>query len=296
MQIGKILVPVDFSEFSDKAVEYVLLMGEYFQASLTLLHVVALFQEDVDEESRLREYEEFVKKQEVQIKKQMQVHEENARNRGIQVESFVLRGISVADTILEFVSEHPFDLIVMGTHGRTGLKHLIHGSVAEKVVRLSPLPVLTVHRSVTRYQFKKLMVPIDFSEYSKRAVDYAVEFARTFQAEIIFFHVIEQEIHPSFYAGGVESIFEIDRDLRDRVIQNMKEFVEEQLAPSITTNYVVREGKAYKEIVEFAKENEIDMIVITTHGLTGLDYLLLGSTTEKVVRWATCPVLTVKKQ
>ena len=296
MEFKKILVPVDFSDCSNKALEYAILFGEKYGAVLTLFHVVALFQEDVGETERMQELEEIVKRQEEKIRKQMSGSKEKVTARGVSVNTVIQRGINPADTILEFLDEQDFDLVIMGTHGRTGLKHVLQGSVAEKVVRLSPVPVLTIHREVQKYDFDDIVVPIDFSAHSLKAVEYATDLAQTFNSRLYFLHVIEQEIHPSFYAAGVTSIFEIDHDLKERVVQNMQEFVEDFLDESMTTEYVVREGKAHREIVEFAKEKGMDLIVIATHGLSGLEYLLLGSTTEKVVRWATCPVFTVKSE
>ncbi len=296
MEFKKILVPVDFSDCSNKALEYAILFGEKYGAALTLFHVVALFQEDVGETERMQELEKIVKRQEEKIREQMSGSKEKVTARGVSVNTVIQRGINPADTILEFLDEQDFDLVIMGTHGRTGLKHVLQGSVAEKVVRLSPVPVLTIHREVQKYDFDDIVVPIDFSAHSLKAVEYATDLAQTFNSHLYFLHVIEQEIHPSFYAAGVTSIFEIDHDLKERVVQNMQEFVEDFLDESMTTEYVVREGKAHREIVEFAKEKGMDLIVIATHGLSGLEYLLLGSTTEKVVRWATCPVFTVKSE
>ncbi len=294
MEYKNILVPVDFSDCSNKALEYAILFGEKYGARLTLFHVIALFQEDVNEAERVQELENYVKKQEDKIRRQMAGSEGKVSARGISVQTVIQRGINPADTILEYVEENPFDLIIMGTHGRTGLKHVLQGSVAEKVVRLSPVPVLTIHRDVHKFDFDDILVPIDFSMYSHKAVEFAVDLAHNFNSRLVFLHVIEQEIHPSFYAAGVTSIFEIDHDLKQRVIQNMQEFVEDFIDENFSVKYVVLEGKAHREIVEYAKENNMDLIVIATHGLTGLEYLLLGSTTEKVVRWATCPVFTVK--
>ncbi len=294
MEFKHILIPVDFSDFSNKALEFGLELAQRFNSEITLFHAVVLFQDDVDEESRVQEFEEYIKKREQQINTQMKDNQSQAQGRGIKTQTVIERGISAADSILEYLESHPVDLVVMGTHGRSGLKHFLQGSVAEKVVRLAPVPVLTVHRSVKHFNLKRILVPIDFSSYSKAATDYAIFFAEKTNASLDFLHVIEQEIHPSIYAAGIESIFEIDSNLKERVIQHMKEFLQDQLTDHLKVDYHVREGKAHKEIVEFVKEHDIDLIVIATHGLTGLDYLLLGSTTEKVVRWATCPVLTVK--
>jgi len=294
MRLNNILVPIDFSEFSTHALNYAIGLAEKFQSKLTLLHAVVLFEDDVNEEERLQKFEELVRRREKNIDTQMSTNIQEAQKKGINVESIILRSISAADAILEYLPEHSFDLIVMGTHGRTGLKHMFLGSVAEKIVRLAPVPVLSVHRSVQKFSLSKIVVPIDFSIYSRNAADIAISLAKSFGAQIKFVHIVEKDIHPSFYAAGVESIFQIDTSLKDRVIQNLKGFLEEQTSAGIKTEFIVKEGKAHREIIEFAQQVKTDLIVISTHGLTGLEYLLLGSTAEKLVRWASCPVLTIK--
>ena len=291
-----ILVPIDFSDFSDQALAYALHLAENFQSNLTIMHAIVLFQDDVGEEERLQEYEDWIQRREKNIHQQMIKNQKKGKEKGLQVESVILRGMNAADVILEYLESHTHDLIVMGTHGRTGLKHILLGSISEKVVRLSPVPVLTIHRSIKDFKINKILVPIDFSLPSKEAADQAIHFARFYEASLEFIHVIEQDIHPSFYASGIDSIFQIDKGLQQRVIENLHDFLADQLPPNIQTDFLVREGKSHKEIVDWAKNHEIDLIVIATHGLSGLDYVLLGSTTEKVVRWATCPVLTVKQQ
>ncbi len=296
MDVKKILLPLDFSEFSEKALEFAIGISTKFDIHLTLLHVVVLFQDDIDESERLEQYEKWIKKQEANVIRQMNSSKDKVKKHGIQVDTEIIRGISAAESILEYIESIKFDIVLIGTHGRTGLKHLFLGSVAEKIVRLSPIPVLTVHRSIHKFQLQKLLVPIDFSPYSQESAEIAISLAKEFNAEIDFLHVIEQEVHPSFYAAGIESIFQIDKDLKDRVIQNLRDFLAEQVHPDLPVNYIVKEGKAHKQIVDISKEKNSDIIIISTHGLTGLDYFLLGSTTEKVVRWANCPVLTVKKK
>lgn len=285
MKIEKILVPVDFSEFSDRAVKAAIQLGEKFDAQIALLHVITLFHEDVDEETRLKNYEK-------KIEGKLGAHKTAATKKGVGVKSTLLRGFSAADIILEYVEQNDFGLIVMGSHGRTGIKHLLHGSVSERVVRLSSIPVLTIHHSIKEFSPKKILVPVDFSKFSKVAVDRGNFWGELFGAKIIFLHVIEQFAHPAFYAANVESLFQIDQDLKDRTTQKLREFVGKK-APN--GEYLVAEGKAYSEIVDCANEKDVDLIVMATRGLTGLDYFLMGSTAERVARMAECSVLTVAR-
>lgn len=292
MKIKKILVPVDFSECSNKAVEFAMHFGDKFNAHITLLHIVSLFHEDVNEESRLHDFESVIQKREQWINGKLKEHENTADQHEVKIDSVLLRGFTTADKILEYIQENNFDLVIMGSHGRTGIKHLLQGSVSEKVVRLSKIPVLTIHHSTKNYDPKIILVPIDFSKFSKIAVERAQFFARLFNAKIIFLHIIEQVIHPAFYAANIESVFQIDPGLKKRTFNKLKEFVD---LVEIKSEYLVLEGKAYKEIVETAKKKKVDLIVMGTQGLTGLDYFLMGSTAERVVRLAECSVLTVAR-
>jgi nucleotide-binding universal stress UspA family protein len=184
---------------------------------------------------------------------------------------------------------------MMGTHGRTAISHLLLGSVAERVIRMAKCPVMTFRSDAKNLGIhQKILVPIDFSEHSKLALCYALELARIHQSEITLLHVFEQTIHPSFYAAGKTSIIEIDSDLKKRATDAMLKFRIEQGNEKIKTSFTLAEGAAYHEIVEHSKKGNFDLLVIATHGLRGLQHFLIGSTTEKVIRHAEIPVLTVK--
>lgn len=291
MKFNKILVPLDFSEYSEKSLEYALSLAEIYGAQLTLLHAIVLHYEDVGEETHLKQLEEMVKLQEKNSYERLERQNQKAGQRGVSVTSEVVRGVSAADAILEFIDDHPHDLIILGTHGRAGVKKWLYGSVAEQVVRHSPIPVLTIHKSWDKpFAIQKLLVPVDFSEYSKIAIDAALALAQTFKAHLTFLHVIEQTVHPAYYAATIDSLFIADPQLMERSIENLKVFSGGEIAGA---EYVVKEGRAYKEIVGFAKEQACDLILMSTRGLSGLEHLLIGSTTERVVRSAICPVLTV---
>lgn len=296
MELENILVPVDFSEFSKIALEFSLEIAQKFNSRITIIHAVVLFEDDIDEEEKMQEHEEWLKMREKRIDSQMRKNRTLVHEKGLKIDTKVIRGISAHEVILDFIQDNKFDLVVMGTHGRTGFRHLFQGSVVEKIVRLSPIPVLTVHRSVKDYKLERILVPIDFSMYSKTAADYGIILADNFGAKIDFLHIVEHDIHPSFYSTGINSIFEVDQNLKKRVIKNMKEFLDNQYPEDLSINFIVKEGIAHKEIVEYSKDTSPNLIVIATHGLTGLEYILLGSTAEKVVRWANCPILTVKNK
>ncbi|MCK6621625.1 MAG: universal stress protein [Calditrichaceae bacterium] len=294
MKFDRILLPLDFSEYSEKSLEYALSLAETYGAKLTLLHAIVLHYEDVEEEAHLKQLEELIKLQEKNSYERLKLQNQKAGRRGVSVTTKVIRGVSAADAILEFIDDHPHDLVILGTHGRTGVERWLYGSVAEKVVRYSPIPVLTIHKSWDKpFMIQKVLAPVDFSEYSKKATEAALSLGRKFNARVTFLHVVEQTVHPAYYAATIDSLFIIDPHLLERSIRNLKEFTGGEAAGA---EYVIKEGRAFKEIADFAEEQACDLILMSTRGLTGLEHLLIGSTTERVVRSATCPVLTVGRE
>ncbi len=293
MKFKKILVPVDFSDFSDNAVEFALLMAERFGAEVMILHTVLLFEQDLNEQEHLEAYENLIQQKENERIKKMKTHHKKGEKRGVTVDSVLLRGMSAANSILDYMSGKDFDLVVMGTHGHTGIVKWFAGSTTEKVVRFSPIPVVTVHKDYTREKIEKILVPIDFSEYSHIAIEQGKTIAKEFNAAVEFMHVVEQDAHPEFYYISSDPILKANPQLKNHIIESLKKYsgVSEGKA-----GFVVGEGKPHKEIIEYAEENDIDMIVMPTRGMSDLEHIIMGSTTERVVRVATCPVLTVRKK
>jgi universal stress protein A len=140
----------------------------------------------------------------------------------------------------------------------------------------------------TLFKIKRILVPVDFSECSEKALQYAVAFARQFDAQLILLNVVprypqvpELAVMELESAEDVKKRFEVLRDL---------------IGETVPTEAVVRLGDPSLEIVAAARELEIDLIILATHGRTGLNHLFQGSTAEKVVRRACCPVLIVKER
>ena len=293
--INKVLCPIDFSNCCKNALENAIIIAEQFNAELHLFHAVLLFEDetyftderfpDVNES-----YNILLEISNKKLSKLIKVDEKK-----LTIKKVCKRGFSASDEILSYFNEQNIDLIVMGTHGKDAIRHFLLGSVAEKVVRIAPCPVLTIREKAELIgTHNHILVPIDFSDYSKYALRFALELASKYNARITLLHVIEQQIHPAFYATGRSSIFEIDSQLKERSITAMMEFHGEKDYPTIKTEYEVVEGKASHEIIEYANHNNFDLLVIATHGLTGLEHFLMGSTTEKVVRRVNVPVLAIK--
>lgn len=289
MKPSKVLVPVDFSPFSDFAADYAIYLATKYNSVITLFHVVVLYEADVDEEAHVKQLEEIIKRKEENTRELFDRHRQKFIAKDIKINSVIERGVSAANVILDYIDEHQFDLVIMGTHGRTGIKNWIYGSITEKVVRLSKIPVLTMHNDPGKIKISRILVPVDFSGNSKHGINEARKIAAEFNAEIHFIHVLEQYMHPSYHVVGMESIFIFNPEMKEKTTGKLKEFCTE--IPN--SKYVCIEGTAHVTISDYAMENDIDLIVMSTKGFTGLDHLLIGSTTERVVRKAPCPVLTV---
>jgi len=293
MPFKHILVPVDFSEFSDYAADYALFLAEKFGARVTVLHTVLLFEEDIDEEGHLKNYEKILQKKEDQRARKISLHHEKGYTLGVTVDSVLLRGISAGNSILSYVSDHEdIDLVVMGTHGRTGITRWLTGSVAEKVVRYSPIPVLTVHKEWPEIKIDKILVPVDFSEFSIIAVEKSKKIAAEFNAGLEFVHVVEREAHPEFYNISFEPILEANPQLKDHIIENLQKLAG---LTDAQAGFTVLEGVVSEELRKYAEKNKADFIIMPIRGMGDLEHFFLGSNTEKIVRVAPCPVLTTRR-
>jgi len=144
-------------------------------------------------------------------------------------------------------------------------------------------------------EIKKILVPIDFSDYSKNALRYAVEFAEIFKAKIFLVYVIEPMIYPTDFSIGQVAIPAVENDMSTRAEVELNNLVKAEINGRTESQIIIKSGKPFIEIIEAAAELDIDLIIIATHGHTGVEHLLFGSTAEKVVRKAPCPVLTLRE-
>jgi nucleotide-binding universal stress UspA family protein len=299
-KLKKILYPTDFSRCAEQALTHAVHFAEQYGAQLHMLHAVILHAYDPNNPEMVfpsLEDEDLRRQLNELAGQKMQVAAAAHGAEGLVVRHVEDRGISAAAVILDYAERNDMDLIVMGTHGRRGLSHMLLGSVAEEVVRQAHCPVLTVRerQEPARWdEVDRILVPVDFSEHSRRAVTYGKILAESYGARLQVLHVFEQQIHPAFYAIGKTSLLQVDPDLASRARLEMSRMVAEAPGPEVEVDVHVAEGKATREIVRFAEEQASDFVVIATHGLTGLEHFLLGSVAEKVVRHCPCPVFTVK--
>jgi len=230
------------------------------------------------------------------------VKELNALARGHGVSSaicHVLGGGPAFDEICRLAQKIPADLIVMPTHGRTGLKHVFLGSTAERIVQHSPCPVLVTRASVLQskngspFIIKTILVPVDFSDCSKEGLQYAIGFANEFRAKMILLHATWLGY---IYASDGTAIYDVrglQKATRENAERQMQKLVRAVNFGPTKFETIFTEGSPLMDICDVAKDHDVDLIITSTHGLTGLQHVFIGSVAEQVVRHASCSVLVV---
>jgi nucleotide-binding universal stress UspA family protein len=144
-------------------------------------------------------------------------------------------------------------------------------------------------------EINKVIVPIDFSDYSKKAFGYAIDFSKHFNASITLVYVVEPQIYPADFTMGQVAIPNVDANLSEAAEKELLTLIDSTDFDKSKIDYKIRIGQPFHEIIEAAAELDADLIIIATHGHTGVEHLLFGSTAEKVVRKAPCPVLTLRE-
>jgi len=143
-------------------------------------------------------------------------------------------------------------------------------------------------------ELRKILVPIDFSDYSKKALHYAIPFARQFKATINLLYVVEPTIYPADFSFGQIGMPNVENELRTKGEQELRELIANEIKGAVPAEAFVKVGLPFVEVVSFAKDEKIELIIVATHGHTGVEHVLFGSTAEKIVRKAPCPVLVVR--
>jgi nucleotide-binding universal stress UspA family protein len=299
MQIRRILYPTDFSDTAKQALMHALFLAEQFDAELHMLHAIVLHESDPrDPDQHFPEPSDILNRLFEIADSEMAEVVRLSEPKKLKLVEAKERGYSAGEVILNYAEGHEIDLVVMGTHGRRGPARMFLGSVAEEVVRHASCPVLTMRQQQTSEavdMLERILVPVDFSPYSEEALTYAKELAALYGAGLQVLHIIEEPAYPYFYTFGTSfSAVEQLETLREKAEQALDKLLAETDGPDVPYERFVTNGRAASEIARFAEEHGSDMAVIATHGLTGLERLLVGSTAEQVVRLAPCPVFTVK--
>jgi nucleotide-binding universal stress UspA family protein len=294
-RITRILVPTDFSATSDEALAYARTLAGQFGASLHLLHAFddpftsTAFASEMFSTLPLSLREEQITDARRRLDDRLPA-DQKARFSGT---AEIVSG-QPAKVIVDYAAAIQADLIVMGTHGRSGVAHLLLGSVAERVVRGAPAPVLTI-RTAPAGSLTHILVPTDFSETADAALEYAFQIAERFGASVQLLHVLDDPFVTDGFTA--EAYIAEAPTLRTAMLKDAQAKLKHRAWARdgrVTVASEVLFGHGAKTIAEYAAERDVDLIVLGTHGRTGVAHLLLGSVAERLVRIAPCPVLTVR--
>ena len=300
LRINKILVPDDFSDHSETALGFALDLASRHGAEVHVMYAQVLHGEPFEPSTYPAAHNERVReemKKRVMRQAEFRRQAESLDLQALAITYEVTQDVAPAPAILRYADEHDIDLIVMGTHGRRGLRRLFLGSVAEEVVQTAKCPVLTIGSATGKkpsLPVRSILAPTDFSHHALVALRHARELADYYDAHLDVVHVIEETVYPAFYNLTAYSIYDTQPDLEEQARKQLRKMYREVFGPEKNVDFHVLTGHAAQSITEFAREQGHDMIVMATHGLTGLAHLFIGSVAEKVVRTAPCPVFTVK--
>lgn len=287
----KILFTTDFSPQAAAALPHAAEMARRYSTETIVLHVGMQDRDDPAGMHELFDDEEH-------YRSHLEAHLKDILDQlgpGVKVRTVVLRASSVAGALLDYAEEEAVDLIVLGTHGRSGISRFFLGSVAEKVIRHARCPVLAVGPDRAGYRshpgYEKILVGFDFSEYSQNAAAAALELARRFGARVQVLHVVERFINPVFSDVYKQLLAQELPGLLERTRESLKDSLGKETLAEVDVEVRSVDEKAHREIARFARDGGVDLIVVGTHGLSGWERLLMGSTTERLLRCAPCPIL-----
>lgn len=277
-----ILFPTDFSEHAGLALPHAINFAAMEGAELHLLHVVVLHGAGGPRGETFAGEEE--------AREALDGLGEGAS----RVVRATRRAVAAGPAILDYAEENDVDLIVMGSHGRRGLRRMLLGSVTEEVIRSGRWPVLTVHgdpdRGPTTTNYGRIVAPVDFSSNTRAGLNLAADLARRFGAELELIHVVDVPVLPELYGPVTAPVVDVKR-ATDLAAGKLEELAT-PLRDGLNVSTDVHVGGAVGEILKAAEG--ADLIVLPTHGYRGLDRALMGSVAEGVLRRAQCPVLTIK--
>jgi nucleotide-binding universal stress UspA family protein len=297
IEIRRILCPIDFSETSRHALEHALAIARWYDSEIVALHVIDLPMlpplpilsavadpVPVPDSDRWKQAEE-----------ELRAWLERRRS-GLKTDVVIDQGQAAA-IILDVATSRQADLVVMGTHGLTGFERFMLGSVTEKVLRRATCPVMTVppaSQTAAIVPYKRLVCPVDFSDSSLAALQFAFSIAEEADAKLTILHVFEWPPDDDVLTQRFD-VPAYRRAVEEETCGRLEALVPDEVRVWCTPSTKVAHGKPYREILQVAANEGTDLIVIGVRGRNAVGLTVFGSTTNQVVRRASCPVLTLKQ-
>lgn len=290
---NKILIPLDGSELSEVALPYAEALAGRLGSEIVLLFV-----NEATEDRYQHMHESYLEKMTEITKYGAETHLDKTGKKVIRVKPDILFG-NPAEQIVNYVEKSNIDLVVMSTHGRSGISLWALGSVAGKVVRAANCPVALIRANVPlsevrkRGIFDKVLVPLDGSIEGEQSIPYVNELATSLKTEVILFQVLSRG-YPTAGYGLVsysEHQLESDRVIAQAYLDKIDSQMKQQ---RVNVRSEIRFGNTAEEIIKFADELSVDMVAMSTHGRSGISRWALGSIAEKVLHEGNSPLLLVR--
>lgn len=299
VEFKQILCPTDLSEASRPALSYAAAFAGWYSSQLTVLHVVPTFDAVAVPPSELAGPVQVVypsSRDEVIAEMRRQAEATGAVSAQPALEAAEGDPVSV---IVERALASRADLVVVGSHGRSGFNRLLHGSVAEQVLIKAPCPVLTVpphapDKAPPEMMFRRILCAMDFSPAAMQAMGFALDLGRQADGVVTLIHALEWLAEEEPRTQTHFNVAEYRAYLIDDARQRLEGLVAGEPRTWCEIEVVVAAGRAYRQLLHAAVERSADLIVMGAHGRGGVGLALTGSTTNQVVRSAHCPVLTVR--
>ncbi|MFC1857718.1 universal stress protein [Thermodesulfobacteriota bacterium] len=296
VSLKSIICTTDFSDLSNQAVRYGTALAAEFDAKLYVCHVIDLPAAALPTEIHRYPHEE----QNARMKSAFKQLEKLLGKDRIDWEPLIGAGNPV-DEICRLAEVMDADLVISATRGRSGLRRLILGSVTEHLIRMLPCPLLIVRQSVPNFDspsnrffgFQRILVGFDFSYDSSLAFQYGLSLSQEFQAELHLAHVVEPPVYRDLQKIARERDNDHQRELRRFLSMELSKMVPEETSNACNLRTTLLDGQPFKELTRYAELQNMDLIILGVRGRSLIETFGLGSTTDRVVRQAPCPVLSV---
>ena len=286
----RILIPLDGSKFSEAALTHIEMLVKQSDAEIILLRVVPFLWPSGFVQAR-----EMGDKLDKEASNYLCSINSKLTVKGMEGEVFVREG-NIADVICDFAKENRIDLIAMTTHGRGGVRRWALGSVAEKIVRSSPVPILLYRIKGDRIEdsnYTKILIPIDGSKFSENIFPQTNKFVEIFNSKILFLHVMDTRLTENFAVA--KDIFVHEEKTARQDIKSYFTSLENKVKESkITYELLIEKGDPAEVICDLAEKNEVDLIAMSTHGRSGISRWTVGSVADRVLRVSSKPLLLTR--
>ncbi len=294
IQPSRILCTTDLTDYSNQSISYGISIAKLFDARLYICHVA----EDpymtsmhgpksidvIDDQKKIMD----------KVRRQM---EEFMGDTDVRWEPVIATG-HAPDTIAEIARDKGINMVIIATHDQAGIKRFLLGSVTESLMRMVNTPLLVLRGLIKdeikeEFSPRRILVGCDFSEDAKLALEHGLSYAQEFQAELHLVHVTVPPVFNMYPGPYIEPTEQPSEQLNNEFLGKLQELLPEEAEYWCTPKTVILTGRPQDELNEYARANDIDLIVLGTRGIGMVETFFIGSTTDRLIRQAPCPVLSV---